>query len=77
VSVTFVDVASTAVDRMALYFIPIQMVVFSRLPYLLSKNISPNITSYGIILGYALVLFVWLNYASHAKYWLPYQNAII
>jgi len=76
VSIAFVDDASTAVDRMALYFIPIQMAVFSRLPDLLSKHISPNTTTVGVILGYALVLFVWLNYASHAKYWLPYENVL-
>jgi len=22
---------------------------------------------------YELVMFVWLNYATHSKYWLPYQ----
>ena len=29
-----------------------------------------------IVLGYAAVLFVWLNYAVHAKYWVPYQNTL-
>ena len=27
-----------------------------------------------LLLYLAAVLFVWLNYATHAKYWLPYQN---
>ena len=76
-AVAFVGVASTAVDRIALYFIPIQVVVFSRLPFLLQRQISPAIVTTGIVLGYALVLFVWLNYATHAKYWLPYQNLLL
>jgi hypothetical protein len=76
VSVALVGVASTAVDRIALYFIPIQVVVFSRLPYLLQRKISPATMSLGIVLGYGLVLFVWLNYATHAKSWLPYQNIL-
>lgn len=75
-AVALVGVASTAVDRIALYFIPIQVVVFSRLPFLLRKQVSPAIVTIGIVLGYALVLFVWLNYATHARYWLPYQNVL-
>jgi hypothetical protein len=27
----------------------------------------------GVIAYSALVLFVWLNFAKHADYWLPYQ----
>jgi len=76
ISVALVDFASTAVDRVALYFIPIQMAVFSRLPYLASRYISPNLMTSGIVLGYSAVLFVWLNYASHAKFWLPYENIL-
>jgi len=74
VSLLLVGVASTAVDRIALYFLPIQLVVFSRLPYLLRGRIDPNVLKSGIVLGYALVLYVWLNYATHARYWIPYQN---
>jgi len=76
VSVFLVDFASTAVDRVALYFIPIQLVVFSRLPYLAKKQIKPSVTKVLIVLGYAAVLFVWLNYATHSVYWLPYQNLL-
>jgi hypothetical protein len=76
VAVALVGVASTAVDRIALYFIPIQVVVFARLPFLLKNKISPATVTAGIVLGYALVLYVWLNYAAHAHYWLPYQNVL-
>lgn len=74
VCVMFVGVASTAVDRVSLYFIPIQIAVFSRLPYLANKTMSPNYTVLLILLGYAAVLFVWLNFATHARYWVPYHN---
>jgi hypothetical protein len=76
VSVAFVGVASTAVDRVTLYFIPIQIAVFSRLPYLASRTIAPASTVLAILLVYSTVLYVWLNYATHAPYWLPYQNAL-
>ena len=71
-----VGVASTAVDRIALYLIPIQVVVFARLPFLLRNKISPAVITASVVLGYALVLYVWLNYATHAKYWVPYQNML-
>ena len=73
-SVFLVEFASTAVDRMALYLTPLQVVVFARLPTLIRKEISPKFLAMGIVLGYALVLFVWLNYATNAVRWLPYQN---
>ena len=73
-SVFLVEFASTAVDRVALYFTPLQVVVFARLPSLVKGRVSPRVMTVGIVLGYALVLFIWLNYAIHARYWLPYQN---
>jgi len=76
-SLFLVSFASTAVDRVALYFTPIQVVVFARLPFLLRHNLNPRFVSTGIILYYLSVLYVWLNYATHAQYWLPYQNELL
>jgi hypothetical protein len=65
--------SSTAVDRVALYFIPLQLYVFSRLPDALWQGRhSPAVVS-GVAVYYGLVMFVWLNYATHAFAWLPYQ----
>ena len=69
-------VATTAVDRMALYFLPLQVIVFCRLPLLVNHKQTSQIVTASIIGGYAAVLFVWLNYAVHAKCWLPYKNAL-
>ena len=69
-----VAISSTAVDRVALYFIPIQMFAFSRLPFLAGTVQNYNLIVMGILGYYALVLFVWLNFASHAYAWLPYQS---
>jgi hypothetical protein len=65
--------SSTAVDRVALYFIPIQMYVFSRLPDALWRGKHRLAVRGRVVLYYGLVMFVWLNYAAHSKYWLPYQ----
>ncbi|MCI5120350.1 MAG: EpsG family protein [Candidatus Electrothrix sp. AUS4] len=71
-----VGFASTAVDRMALYLTPLQVVVFSRLPFLAQKKYDPETMTIWILFGYGTVLFVWLNFAIHARYWLPYRNIL-
>ena len=76
VAMALVSVASTAVDRISLYFIPIQLAVYARLPYLARNQISPAMMKVMIIVGYTAVLFVWLNFAAHAYAWVPYQNII-
>jgi len=69
-----VSPSSTAVDRMALYFIPIQLFVLSRLPDALArKNISGSAVVFGVIAYSASVQFVWLNFATHAYAWVPYN----
>ncbi len=75
-SVGLVSFASTAVDRMALYFIPIQIVVFARLPFLAQRRISPKTTTILIILLYVLVMYVWLFHAANSRYWIPYHNIL-
>jgi hypothetical protein len=62
--------SSTAVDRMALYLIPLQIAVLPRLQYLFR---SPQAGRAVIILYSAAVMFTWLNFAVHARYWVPYR----
>ena len=69
------SIASTAVDRMALYFIPIQVVVFSRLPLLLEGKILKKLTKLFIVSYYLVVMVIWLNLGTHAKFWL-YHNIL-
>ena len=68
-----VPLASTAVDRVALYLIPIQLFVFARLPRLAQSTQTRTLLIVGAVAYYATVLFVWLNFATHAFAWLPYQ----
>lgn len=72
-AVLFVTSASTAVDRLALYMLPLQIVVFSRLPIVLSRAGAQIHLTGAVLLYYALVQFVWLNFGTHAIYWLPYR----
>lgn len=71
--VPLVAIASTAVDRVALYLIPLQLYVFSRLPRLATTIRARTAVVLGILGYYAAVQFVWLNFATHAPYWVPYQ----
>jgi hypothetical protein len=70
-----VSPSSTAVDRVALYWIPLQLFVLSRLPDAIGKqNVkSKELLVTAIVCYSAAVLFVWLSFASHASAWLPYQ----
>ncbi|MBJ6983007.1 EpsG family protein [Luteimonas sp. MC1572] len=71
--VPLVGIASTAVDRVALYLIPLQLYVFARLPRLATTTRARTAIVVGILGYYGVVQFVWLNFATHAPYWVPYQ----
>lgn len=69
-----VSLASTAVDRVALYLIPLQLFVFSRLPLLAGSSVRVRTGLVLSVIGYyAAAQFVWLNFATHSQYWVPYQ----
>ena len=68
---------STALDRIGLYFIPLQLVVFSALPDVFGRAGGKNTAVVmGIIFYYAAVLFVWLNFAGNAAAWVPYRMGL-
>lgn len=72
-----VSPSSTAVDRVALYWIPLQLFVLSRLPNAIGNPNGLNSLLVSSVVAYsALVLFVWLVFATHAFAWLPYNNLI-
>jgi len=62
--------ASAAVDRMALYVIPLQLAVLSR-PR--SMFTTEGFGTFLAIAYSAAVQFTWLTFAHHARSWVPYQ----
>jgi len=70
--------SSAAIDRLALYLLPLQLVVFSYLPdaFTNDKELKKLIILF-IVSYYGLVLFVWLNFGVHSQEWLPYKNILI
>ena len=66
--------SSAAVDRVALYSIPLQLFVLSRLPDAMGIPGRRNIFWVHAVVAYStLILFVWLLFSDHAFAWLPYQ----
>lgn len=71
--VFLVSYTSTAVDRLSLYLLPLQIVVYSRVYLLFNDRLFRPVSSVAVLLLYATVMFFWLNYANHANNWLSYQ----
>ena len=66
--------SSTAVDRIALYWIPLQLFVWGRLPNAMGKKIDSRRQWVVIILIYTfLTQYIWLFYADNKHNWLPYK----
>lgn len=66
--------SSTAVDRLALYWIPLQLYVWSRLPQAMSKQAGSQRQWTFLVLLYTVsVQYVWLFHADHSFAWLPYK----
>jgi hypothetical protein len=66
--------SSTAVDRVALYWIPLQLYVWSRVPQAMGQRTGTRRQWLALVLAYSFaVQFVWLIFADHSYAWLPYQ----
>lgn len=62
--------SSTVVDRLALYVLPLQLAIIARVPGYLLKSGYARL----LIVTYAFAIqYVWLNFAAHAYFWLPYE----
>jgi len=69
-ALVLISPSTTAVDRVALYILPIQIAVLSRVPGGLMNELIGKL----VVIGYSLaVQFVWLTFAAHADYWIPYR----
>lgn len=65
--------ASSGVDRMSLFLIPLQVVIYGQLPYTLSRSKVVSSPVLLWVIGYSFaVQYVWLNYAVNAEAWIPY-----
>lgn len=66
--------SSTAVDRLALYWIPLQLFVWSRLPDAMGRSaVGVRRWVCGVVAYCFAVHFVWLIFSAHSIYWIPYR----
>ena len=66
--------ATTAVDRLALYWLPLQLLVWSQAPEVFAASPRGALLWVAIVtLSSGLMLLTWLFFAEHAHAWLPYQ----
>ena len=69
-----VSPSSTAVDRLSLYWIPLQLFVWSRLPDVIGRSRTAKKVLVFLVITYCAVIhFVWLNFSPHSVLWIPYK----
>jgi hypothetical protein len=74
VGILYISPSSTAVDRVALYWIPLQLFVWSRFPDAMGRSRVAKIGwIFAVVCYCAAVHFVWLFFADNASSWLPYK----
>ena len=69
-------VSSTFVDRMALYLLPMQLVILSRAAILITSVYHRTLYILIVLFLYIGALFVWGNFGQNSRYWLPYHNIL-
>lgn len=69
--------SSTVIDRLAFLLLPFQVFVYSYIPVVFGRRdiLRLPITVAVIALNF-LIMFVWLVYAEHSQYWLPYRSVL-
>ena len=71
------SILPTLVDRFALYLLPIQLYIGSRIPCTRILGISSRDWNVSIVFICFIYLFIWLNYANNSFAWLPYRNILL
>jgi hypothetical protein len=63
----------TAIDRIALYWMPLQIYTCGHLPAALSRGGLRAVTGTAILFAYGVTQYVWLTYANFSWAWKPYR----
>jgi hypothetical protein len=71
-------IQSTAADRIGLYVIPLQVIVFARLPLLQRSQQRSELILTTTLVLYGLVLAIWLHMGNFASVlWLPFRSLLL
>ncbi len=66
--------ASNLADRLALYSIPLQITVFSRIELIFKDPLFKDIAYIGVSFVYFCLFYLWLNFSFNSQSWVPYDN---
>ena len=66
----FIFPSTTVIDRFALFFTPMQIFMFSALPYIFKPF---PLSAFIILIVYGAQLFLWLSFSVYAWLWIPYN----
>lgn len=73
----FSGLGDVVLDRLSLYLIPIQLIFLTSFSSSINLSRAQKLSIDCIIIFlYSIVLYTWLNFATHSNYWLPYNNII-
>ncbi|MDC0333167.1 EpsG family protein [Gammaproteobacteria bacterium] len=73
--ISFASGFSTSLDRIALYYLPFQVMMFSYLPEIFAKKNAFFVTLF-IIIYFLLLMTVWLVFADNNSAWVPYKSLL-
>lgn len=74
----FFVTGSAALDRISIYLTPIQILVFTYLPEILSKKrYLSKLIVFSIVLLYVTILYVWIFFSNNSVNWIPYKNILL
>jgi len=74
IPLSFIIPSTTVIDRLALYVSPIQLLVWSYIPFIFKRRDNRILIKIGIVIHSFAIMFVWLVFGIHAQYWIPYKN---
>jgi hypothetical protein len=67
--------SSTVIDRLALYFTAVQIYAFGEIHRLIGLALRNILVTRMLVIAIsALVMLIWLNFATHASDWVPYET---
>ena len=66
-------IASAFTDRLLIYFMSIQLFVYSRILFVPVLNQWSKFAIFAIVFFYASYMFFWLKFSPSAEYYLPYK----
>jgi len=66
---------SALIDRIALYFLPIQFIILGNLPYVF-RGLTSSVFFVLVIVQSALTLAVWLQFGHFSLFWIPYKSIL-